>query len=355
MPKIIGVTTAVPAHCVSQNEIKEFTFKTFKDNPNLNSLMSVFENAKVDQRYFSKSLEWFNGDHSFTEVNDSYIETAVNLAEKVVTDLVAQNGIKTTDFDVIFFISTTGLSTPSIDARLFNRIKLNQHIKRIPIWGLGCAGGAAGIARAHDYLKAYPKHRALVIALELCGLAFQKNDFSKSNIISMALFGDGAAACYLAGDEVKSPPSQSARPQTVASLSTIYPESEEVMSWRVTSEGFKVQLAKEIPNIVTSLVKGNVEELLLQNEVKFEAVDHFVMHPGGAKVIRAYSEGLQIPIEKLKNSSDVLREYGNMSSCTIYFVLKRALEQANESVTSYGLMASLGPGFSSELVLLKWN
>ncbi len=309
MPKIAGVSTAVPPHTLTQKDIKLFAEKIFKEGDRAHRLMPVFDNAMVEKRHFVTNLEWFAEKHDFTEVNDLYIESALKLSEEAVCKLADQCGVQTTDFDVVFFISTTGLSTPSIDARLFNRIKMNPHIKRVPLWGLGCAGGAGGLSRAHDYLIAYPTHRALIIAVELCGLAFQINDYSKSNLISTALFGDGAAAVLMVGDQVKLNDNFCAHPSTLGSHSTIYPDSLDVMSWRITSEGFKVQLSKNIPSIVTSLVKENVTEFLDQNNLSLEKINHFIMHPGGMKVLQAYSEGLNVPMEKLNHSMNILLEF----------------------------------------------
>jgi len=354
MSKIVAVSTAVPPHLISQGDVKKLVKKIFNADDSILRFMPIFDHAMVGQRYFSVGLEWFGEKHSFTEVNDLYIKTAVELSEEAILKLTAQCEVRVSDFDIIFFISTTGLSTPSIDARLFNRIGLHPHIKRVPIWGLGCAGGAAGLARAHDYLKSYPTHRALIVAVELCGLAFQMNDYSKSNIISTAIFGEGAAACMMVGDDVVLPDQLHGSPSVLGSLSTIYPETEDVMSWRVTSDGFKVQLSKDIPSIVTSLVKENVKEMLQGFELPLEKLSHFIMHPGGMKVLQAYAEGLNIPMEKLKHSVDVLHDFGNMSSATVYFVLQRFLE-SNRGHGEYGLLGSLGPGFSSELLLLQWK
>ncbi len=312
-------------------------------------LAPVFDNAKIDRRHFAAEFEWFGAPHDFTETNDHYIEETLKLAERVACDLAAKCGIATTDFDAIFFVSTTGLSTPSIDARLFNRIPLNPHIKRIPIWGLGCAAGVGGIARAFDYVKAYPRHRALVVSVELCSLAFQFGDRSKSNVIATALFGDGAAACLVVGDEV-----EMAGPRVLGSLSTIYPDTLDVMGWRITSEGFRIVLSRDIPSIVTSLVAENIQELLRAHGLPLEAIKHFIAHPGGVKVMEAYQSALRLPKDALRHSYDVLREYGNMSSATVLFVLDRFLKENNPGSGDYGMLMTLGPGFSSELVLVQW-
>ena len=352
MPKIIGVAIANPTNMITQDRVKEFSQTLFENKKHFSHLLPVYENANVQTRYFTTPLEWFNETHSFTDVNDLYIQTALDLSEKATSELAKKCGIRTQDFDVVFFISTTGLSTPSIDARLLNRIPMSPHIKRIPIWGLGCAGGAGGIARAYDYLKAYPTHRALIIAVELCSLAFQKNDLSSTNVISTAIFGDGAAACALYGDDVPLPTDGRATPSVLGSLSTIYPDTLDLMSWRVTSEGFKVQLSREIPSIVTSLVKGNIEEFLRGNEIPLDRVSHYIFHPGGMK---AYAEGMGVPLETFTHSINALRNFGNMSSVTIYFILKYFLENTKDHSGEYGLMGALGPGFSSELVLLQWK
>jgi len=355
MPRIAAVATATPKHAISQEAVKEFARSLYGESAHFNRLFSVFDTVSVEKRHLSVDLEWLGREHSFTETNDLYIETALDLAERVTLQVTAECGLKITDFDGVFFLSTTGISTPSIDARLFNRVGFNPHIKRIPIWGLGCAAGAGGLARAYDYLKAYPTHKILVIAVELCSLSFQLKDPTKTDIISAALFGDGAAACVILGDEVPRFLSKCPEPSILGSLSTIYRDSLDYMSWRVTREGFKVQLSKDIPLIVTSLVKENIEEFIHEEGIHLAQIDHYIFHPGGTKVLLAYAEGLGVSSDKFRYSYDILREFGNMSSVTVYFVLKRFLENTNAHSGEYGLVGALGPGFSSELVLLKWS
>lgn len=353
MPRIAAVATAVPDHLLEQAEVKAFASHMFSAEL-FDRLSPVFDNANIERRYFSVDPEWLAHDHDFTEVNDRYIEVALDLTERVVCEAAASAGVKTEEIDIILFVSTTGLSTPSIDARLFNRIPLSKHIKRVPIWGLGCAGGAGGIARAAEYLKAYPSHRALVVTIELCSLAFQREDMTKSNLIAAALFGDGAAACILEGDDVKRSGSSWSQPEVIDSLSTIYPDSLDVMGWRITSNGFKVVLSRDIPSIIKNLVKGNIEELLDRHQLSIPDIKHYVAHPGGAKVIDAHVEALDVHPRLFEFSRSVLRQFGNMSSATVYFILKCFMERVKSSSGEYGLLSALGPGFSSELVLLKW-
>ncbi len=353
MPYIAGVSTSVPPHVLRQERAKGFAEQLF--GPRIQHLLPVFDHALIDERHFATEPEWFLTSHTFTETNDRYIETSLVLAEDVVRKLVLQCGLSTEAFDAIFFVSTTGLSTPSIDARLFNRLNFHSHIKRIPIWGLGCAGGVGAIARASEYVRAFPTHRALVLSIELCSLAFQLGDRSKSNIIASALFADGAAAALIAGDEVEPQKSNFSKPTIVTTLSTTYPDTLDVMGWRISSEGFHIVLSRDIPSIVTSLVRANIEELLSTNGLTVPDIRHYVAHPGGAKVMDAYREALLLTNGELRHSYDVLRHFGNMSSATVFFILEQVLMETVETTGEYGLMSALGPGFSSELVLLHWE
>lgn len=355
MPKVIAVSTANPPHVLPQSSAIDFAKSLYGHERIFTRLLPVFENALVEKRHLAVDIKWLQQTHSFSEVNDHYIETACDLSKRATIDAAAMARMQTEEFDVVFFLSTTGLSTPSIDARLFNIISLNPHIKRIPIWGLGCAAGAAGLARAYEYLKAFPTHKALIICVELCSLAFHSKELSKTSIISAAIFGDGAAACIMVGDEVKISHIERPCPSVLGSMSTIYPDSLDVMSWRATEDGFKVHLSRDIPSIVTSLVRANIEEFLLSQNLGLKDLTHLVFHPGGAKVLAAYADALQVPAEMLKESYDVLRNFGNMSSVTVFFILKNFLEHTKARSNEFGLVAALGPGFSSELVLLKWD
>ncbi len=353
MPYLAGVSTATPPNILEQQDAKYLARQLFGSQAD--HLLPAFDNALIDRRHFATPMEWFSQPHTFTETNDRYIETSLLLAEEAINSLAQQCSIGIEEFDAIFFVSTTGLSTPSIDARLFNRIPLNKHIKRIPIWGLGCAAGVASIARASEYVRAFPTHRALIVSVELCSLAFQLNDHSKSNIIAAALFADGAAACLVVGDEVEQTQNAFSHPSILGSLSTIYPDTLNVMGWRISSEGFKIVLSKNIPSIVTTLVRENIEELLAAHGISIQDIKHYAAHPGGAKVMEAYAEALALKNGELQRSLDILREFGNMSSATVFFILEKLLRETESKSGTYGLVSALGPGFSSELVLLRWN
>jgi alkylresorcinol/alkylpyrone synthase len=355
MPYISSIATSTPKHVLKQSAVVEMARKLFGATPEFDSMLSVFENARVNSRSLCVDAEWLMKPHPFTESNDIYIETALSLSETVALEAAERAGCKTQDFDAIFFVSTTGLATPSVDARLFNRIPLNQHIKRIPIWGLGCAAGAGGLARVFDYLKAYPRHRALLISVELCSLSFHMNDASKTNLISAAIFGDGAAACVVCGDEVPDTSSGSVKTHIKGSLSTIFADTLDMMAWRATTDGFYVTLSKDIPSFVMAHMKENVGALLKNAELKSSDVSHFVMHPGGARVLKSYAESLALSDDHFADSYRVLADYGNMSSATVFFILKNLLDRGAPKQGDLGVLGALGPGFSSELVLLEWS
>jgi alkylresorcinol/alkylpyrone synthase len=303
-------------------------------------------------------IDWFKEKRSFEEKNDLYIHFATSLGaeciQKCMTSERAGN-IPYENIDAIFFISTSGLSTPSIEARIMNILPFSSHTKRIPIWGLGCAGGASGFSRAFDYCKAYPKANVLVLSVELCSLTFQHEDLSKSNLVGTSLFADGVACALICGDEsAYKCESNQCSPFILDTMSTLKPHSEDVMGWEVKDTGLYVVFSRDIPNIITTWLEPNVEEFLNRNQLTGEDIVHFVAHPGGKKVLQAYVDALGLPISKTDISREVLNSNGNMSSATVFYVLKKFMNK--EAIQGdLGIMAALGPGFSSELLLLEWR
>lgn len=357
MPKIIAVETAVPQYSISQEEAKEFAKYLFNGKfKDMDRLLKIFENTQIAKRHFCVPIEWFRYNHSFEEKNKIYVENAIQLAIEAINKLISKNNVDLDMVSHIFYISSTGISTPSIDAHLINlsEFSFSPHIKRTPIWGLGCAGGAAGLARAYEYVLSFPKEMALVIALEIGELAFFKEDFSKSNFIASSLFADGAAVVLLAGDDVQiENPSLANNINILGSLSTIWRDSLDVMGWDVQNEGLKVIFSKDIPTIIKNDLKKSVDYFLQKNKLSYSDITNYVLHPGGAKVIEAYQEVFNIPDNKLNECKIVLNQYGNMSSPTVLFVLKEMMEQ-NTFEKGYGLLLALGPGFSAEILLLEW-
>jgi len=352
MPKVICVSTDDPPTRVTQEEVKQFAEDVFSGRrSNIARLLPVFEHADISARYFTEEREWYGRNHGFAERNELYIKSATKMAASCATKCLASSGIMAQDIDHVIFVSSTGISTPSIDARLFNILEFNPHIKRTPIWGLGCAGGAAGLSRALEYTMAFPDQVVLLIAIELCGLTFQKDDLSKSNLIGTSLFADGSAAALIIGDGYPLPYHHGVN--LIGSLSTTYHDSLDVMGWDVADSGLKVIFSKDIPTIIAECLKPNIEEFAARWFLDMKQIRHYVVHPGGMKVIQAYEESLGLHDGTLRFSRKVLREHGNMSSPSVLYVLKEFMESGEYSTGEYGLISALGPGFSSELILFR--
>jgi alkylresorcinol/alkylpyrone synthase len=352
MSKAVSVGTADAPFCLHQTDVKEFIYSLFSNTGmNINRLIGVFDNANVSRRHFSAPISWFGSGHSFPVRNNVFIDTALKMSIEAINNCLQKVNAAYTDIDHIFFVTSTGLSTPTIDALLINELKFNSHIKRTPIWGLGCAGGAAGLSRAMEYTKAYPDKTALLVVVELCSLTFQKDDLSKSNVIATSLFSDGAAAVLVVGDKSKFSGNKGILLKD--SLSTTYYDSLDVMGWDIVEEGFKVIFSHDIPAIVRECVLHNIMELLSEHKLSLPDIKHYVTHPGGVKVMKAYEDSLGLTNGLLDNAKKVLDEHGNMSSASVLYVLNEFLTQAEFNAGELGLITALGPGFSSELILFK--
>ena len=361
MPTIVSAAEVIPPFEINQETASEFARELFSNSfKDIDRLLKAFQNGQIKKRHFVKNIDWFKKAHSFEEKNEAYIEAAVTLGKKAIEKCLSNRAFlnRPTHFeeiDALFFISTTGLATPTIEARIMNLLPFRPNTKRIPIWGLGCAGGAAGLSRAYEYCMAYPQAKVLVLSVELCSLTFQHNDLSKSNLIGTSLFADGIACTLVCGDDcnLDQVRKRNALPAIMAVQSTLLPDSLDVMGWDIKNEGLYVVFSRDIPSIVENWLKPVVKGFLQQQNIDLEQIDHFIAHPGGKKVLDAYVKALGFPASMTDISLDVLSQYGNMSSATIFYVLKRFLEMEIPD-GSYGLCAALGPGFSSELLLLRW-
>ncbi|MED3759327.1 3-oxoacyl-[acyl-carrier-protein] synthase III C-terminal domain-containing protein [Peribacillus frigoritolerans] len=362
MPYLLSASHVKLPHLLSQEKIMEFSREIFGASfKNIERLLKAFKNGQVENRYFSNDLDWFKEDHSFADRNDLYIQQAIKFGKEAIEKCLAnteflKEGLQANELDAFFFISSTGIATPTIDARIMNELTFNPHAKRIPIWGLGCAGGASGLSRAFEYCQAYPTAKVIVLSVELCSLTFQRNDISKSNLIGTSLFSDGVSCVLVCGDEVPSEQfSKKVRHlQFLDSQSTLMPDSLDVMGWDVKDQGLYVIFSKDIPTIIKDWLKPNVQEFLMENGFDLNDVKDFIAHPGGKKVIDAYHEALGFDESMTAESMSVLREFGNMSSATILYVLERFMQRGGNK-GEVGLAAALGPGFSSELVLMRWK
>ncbi len=343
-PRVLSVATAVPPHQVSQETARDFARLMFSDTyRDVERLLPIFDNANIDNRHFCVPPEWFAEDHSFAEKNALYVENALDLSEKAARRALDRAGASPADVGAIFFVSTTGISTPSLDSKLIFRLALSNHVRRIPIWGLGCAGGAASLARAADYARAYPEKPVLLVGVELCSLTFVKGDRSKSNLVGMSLFADGAAAALLG---------RGSGPEIQGSYSTTWPATEDVMGWDLVEDGLQVRFARRVPQIVREKMRGNLEAACDSLGLGLGDLRHFVLHPGGPKVLEAYEETLGIGPDELDISRETLRSYGNMSSVSVLFVLERFLESRGRQ-GGRGVLSALGPGFSAEHVFFR--
>ena len=346
-PKILSVATALPPHRLGQEEAKRFARGMFsRRDGDFERLLPIFDNVHVNNRHFCVPVEWFEQDHTFPEKNALYVEHALELSEKAGRRALDKAGVEPEEIGAIFFVSTTGISTPSLDSKLIFRLGLSEHTRRVPIWGLGCSAGAAGLARAAEYVRLYPDQTVLLVGVELSGLTFQRGDRSKSNLISTSLFADGATALLLGGPRASGL-------EVLGSFSTTWPDTEDVMGWELVETGLKVQLSKSVPVIVQERFRPNLEEACDTLGVDFEEIKHFVLHPGGAKVLDAFEEVLGLEPGDLTLSRDVLRECGNMSSVTVLFILERFLASGDFAPGDLGVISAMGPGFSAEHVFFR--
>ncbi|AMR10892.1 3-oxoacyl-[acyl-carrier-protein] synthase III C-terminal domain-containing protein [Bacillus sp. FSL W8-0445] len=362
MAYVISAGTSIPRCHVDQKEAAVFAREMFKDSfKDIDRLLSAFQNGEIASRQFVMPLDWYKEAKSFKEKNQTYIDMAVRHSAEAVSNCLSDDRflkkeIPCEKIDAIFFISSTGISTPSIEAKLMNILPFSKRAKRIPIWGLGCAGGASGIARAFEYCKAFPKAHVLVIAAELCSLTFQKDDQSKSNLIGTSLFGDGIAALLMCGKEADFSEARfEVLPEVLGSQSSTLEDSEEVMGWEINDNGFRVVFSRDIPTLIKTHLKNDIEAFLNKEHIALENIQVFLAHPGGKKVLDAYMESLGFSEAHIDCSRKILARHGNMSSATVMHVLKEYCLHGGPVPGKYGLLGALGPGFSSELLLLRWT
>jgi alkylresorcinol/alkylpyrone synthase len=345
---LVGVGTANPEHVLEQAQAKQFAagFFTATDDAPLDS----FDNAGIDTRQIGRPIDWLAQPRSFVEKNAAYVEQALLVAETAALRALERAAIPPHEFGAIVFASSTGLATPSLDARLVQSLGLSRGIARVPLWGLGCGGGAAALARAAALAKGLGRP-VLVIACEMCSLTFVHGDRRRANVIAVALFGDGAAACVVAPE----PWWTAGRgPELLSGYSHLIDDSEDVMGWDLEDQGLRVRFASTIPGIVEARAVAWVREARKVAELDDDdPIVHLVMHPGGRKVIEAYESVLELQPHELRHARAVLREHGNMSSPTVLFVLERFWADTPASGAA-GLLLGLGPGFCAEGLVFRW-
>jgi alkylresorcinol/alkylpyrone synthase len=342
-PRLLSLATAVPPHALGQADVSRRARHLFSAAAaiDLDRLMPVFANAGIERRYSSVPLDWYEDEHDWPERNNLYLENAAALLEQAARDALTLADLAPCDVDAVVVVSTTGIATPSLDAVLMGRLGLRPEVRRLPIFGLGCAGGVIGLARAADLARAAPGSRILFLVAELCALSFRKDDVSKSNLVATALFGDGAAAAVIAAD--------GDGPALGAAGEHTWPQSLDVMGWDVAADGLKAVFSRDIPTIVRQHVADAATAFLARQGLAVGDIRHFVCHPGGAKVLTALEEAFALAPGALDSARAVLRDYGNMSAVTVLFVLERVLAGG---AAGRMLMTALGPGFTAAFLVL---
>jgi alkylresorcinol/alkylpyrone synthase len=348
--RIVSAASAFPKHYYPQPVLLAALQRDWRDKLDNPRLLDCLHNrVGVDGRYMALPLEEYEKLSSWGQANDHWIEAAQELGQQAICRALAQAGIARQDLGALVFVSVTGIASPSIDARLVNRMGLSPHIRRIPIFGLGCVAGAAGISCAADYVRAYPDRIAALLSVELCSLTLQRDDLSIANLIASGLFGDGAAAVLVAGSEMDLP-----GPRILATRSVFYPDTEEVMGWHVSEKGFRVMLSREVPEMVRKHLAGDVDEFLADNGLERSDIGNWILHTGGPKVLEATEEALGLHAGELQVSWDCLRKTGNLSSASVLVVLEEVMSRRRPSPGTLSILAAMGPGFCSELILLQW-
>jgi alkylresorcinol/alkylpyrone synthase len=348
--RIAATATAFPPHYFQQQEVVD-ELKTYwgADAQSAAVLERLHARTGVQGRYFSRPLGEYAALDTWGKANNVWIEVAEQLGEHAIECLLRQTHLTADRIAAIFFVSVTGVASPSIDARLVNRMKLSPHIKRNPIFGLGCVAGAAGLTRAADYVRAYPDQVAVLLSVELCSLTWQRDDTSVANLISAGLFGDGAAAVLVAGENVSLP-----GPRILGSHQVFYPDTEYVMGWDISEKGFNIVLSADVPKVVRENLGGDVDRFLAAHSMTRSDVGSWIMHTGGPKVLEASAEALGVDNSALQLSWDALSRVGNLSSASVLVVLDEVMKHHRPKPGTRSILAAMGPGFCAEMLLLEW-
>jgi alkylresorcinol/alkylpyrone synthase len=346
---IIATTTAVPEHTVTQDQVKSYVSKVFHLEPQrLHEMLSVVDHALVRKRHLVLPLDQIIAPRPISQISREYQEHAVKLGREVARGALEQAEMGPEAVDLLITVSCTGVMIPSLDAYLINDLGFRPDVKRLPVTELGCAAGAAALGRAADYIRAFPEASVVVVSVELPSLTFQRADASAAHLISCVLFGDGAAAALVTGR--KAPGAR-----ILDSDSYLFPRSLDAMGFDLRDSGFHIVLSRSVPFLIRERIRELVTRLLARNSLTPEQLSFFVLHTGGQKVLAFIEEELGLSRDDTAPSWEVLGEYGNISSATVFFVMRELLKRRTPAAGERGLLAAFGPGFSSEMLLLEWN
>lgn len=345
MASIVSVATALPAHRLRQDDLREAARAAFEGKIDwLDRYISVFDSGLIEERYLAVLPDWFDRPRSFGERNDMFIKEATRLGIVAAAECLDRGEVSRGSVDHLIFVSSSGIAAPSADVEIVQTLGLSPNVMRIPIFGLGCAAGAAAIRLAGAIVRGDPAATVLIIAVELNSLTFQPDDLSKQNLVAASLFSDGAAAIVVRGSD--------AGPgvlELLQSFAQLIPRSREMMGWDVVDNGFKVVFSTRVPQVIGELMPHVLGALGLDGKL-----DDFVLHPGGRRILEAYCTVLGKNPEAFQSSYDVLRRFGNMSSATVLFVLADRIANCPGHRGAESLLAAFGPGFSAEATRLRW-
>jgi alkylresorcinol/alkylpyrone synthase len=345
---IAGTATAVPPYLLTRDIVKQHIKDVFSlDGRRLEAIHSVIDNSQIDQRHSVFPVEYIIEPRPLAQINNEYREKSSELGLRVAADALAKAEMSPSDVDLLMTVSCTGVMIPSLDAYLATKMGFRSDVRRLPITELGCAAGAAGLAHAWEYLRAFPNRTALLVSVELPTLTFQRKDFSQANLISAVLFGDGAAGVVVTGREASGP-------RILASESYLFPDSLDAMGFDLRDSGFHIVLSKDVPELIRERVRELVEGFLARQKLRKEDISAFILHPGGQKLLSFMEAELGLSRADTKFSWDVLRRFGNLSSASVLFILQEWLSKRDMPSGSYGLLMAFGPGFTAEMILLQW-
>ena len=348
-PTIAATATALPPYTITRDDVKYYMGRVF-DIPErrVEAMMSIVDNAQVHKRYSIFPIDYTIEPRALSQTNNEYIEHAVKLGREAAEKCLERAGVKADEIDLIITVSCTGFMIPSLDAHLINLMGFRSNVRRMPFTELGCAAGAMALGRAADFLKAQPGGKVLLISVELPSLTFQRKDISQANLISSILFGDGAAAVLVSGEQTRGP-------KILVSETYTFPDSLGAMGFDLRDSGFHILLAKDVPEMIGGKIGGLVRSFLERHGRKREEIKGWILHPGGARLLGNIEAELGLCKCDTQPSWDILANFGNLSSATILFILQEWLEKRPLQAGEYAMAAAFGPGFSAEFLLLQWT